>query len=317
MSFDKELALALEIVQVSCRITTSVAEHTLTDQTQIKNDKSPVTVGDYSVQAYVNKKIHENFPEDKIVAEEDTKTIPDDIFAKVCKHVQMHSDMKDEEVRKCIDLGNGAGGKGRYWVLDPIDGTLGFLRREQYAVCLAFMIDGDIKVGVLGCPNFEGGLIVAAQKGCGAKMFTVNDIKNGKNIHVSTTPKTSDMCFCESVEVSHTDQSRSKTITERLQVTKPPVRMDSQCKYMAIASGKADVYLRLPRNLSYQEKIWDHAAGYLIVKEAGGKVTDIYGNDLDFSLGRTLCHNHGIVASNGTLHDETVNVVKDVLSDLK
>jgi len=37
---------------------------------------------------------------------------------------------------------------------------------------------------------------------------------------------------------------------------------------MAIATGKADVYLRLPRNLSYQEKIWDHSAGYLIVKEA-------------------------------------------------
>ena len=53
-----------------------------------------------------------------------------------------------------IDEGNSAGGAtGRIWALDPIDGTKGFLRGGQYAVCLALIEDGDVKVGVLGCPN--------------------------------------------------------------------------------------------------------------------------------------------------------------------
>lgn len=39
------------------------------------------------------------------------------------------------------------------WTLDPIDGTKGFLRGEQYAVCLAFLVDSVVQVGVIGCPN--------------------------------------------------------------------------------------------------------------------------------------------------------------------
>ena len=316
MSFTKEYQLALEIVQTACFITKTVAETTLTDQTQIKNDKSPVTVGDYSVQAFVNYKLSKSFPDDKIVAEEDTKTIPEAILEKVIKNVDKYVDLNREEIKKSIDLGVSEGGaKGRFWVLDPIDGTLGFLRREQYAVCLGFMVDGDLKVGVLGCPNYEGGVIIAAQKGCGVEMFSVNDITNGKKVGASCTKNPADICFCESVEVSHSDQGRAQVISSELGIKKEPVRMDSQCKYMAVASGKADVYLRLPRNHEYKEKIWDHAAGYLIVKEAGGQVTDIYGKDLDFSIGRSLQNNCGIIATNGHVHDDVLRAVKVAFAD--
>lgn len=83
-----------------------------------------------------------------------------------------------EHMLALIDAGNSAGGaKGRIWALDPIDGTKGFLRGGQYAVCLGLMVDGEVVVGVLGCPNLpvdvkqpEGakGVLFSAVKGEGA-----------------------------------------------------------------------------------------------------------------------------------------------------
>jgi len=87
MSFQKELDLAIKIVQTACKIAESVADSTLDEQTMIKKDRSPVTVGDYSVQAYVNKMIKEQFPTDKIIAEESTKEIEENILTKVIENV--------------------------------------------------------------------------------------------------------------------------------------------------------------------------------------------------------------------------------------
>ena len=68
--------------------------------------------------------------------------------------------------------------------------------------------------------------------------------------------------------------------------------------------SKAELYLRLlsPQKPDYKEKIWDQAAGSLVVEEAGGWVTDLDGKPLDFTAGRSLSLNRGILASNGHLH---------------
>jgi 3'(2'), 5'-bisphosphate nucleotidase len=98
-------------------------------------------------------------------------------------------------------------------------------------------------------------------------------------------------------------------VAEKLGITRPSVRMDSQCKYASIARGDSDIYLRLPTRAGYEEKIWDHAAGCLIVEEAGGTVTDITGRPLDFGAGRTLKHNRGVIATNGPWHTQVVEAV--------
>src|SRR5436305_12061774 len=100
--------------------------------------------------------------------------------------------------------------------------------------------------------------------------------------------------ICESVESGHSSHEDLATIAKLLGIVKPSIRMDSQAKYGSIARGAGDIYLRLPVSATYQEKLWDHAAGYLIVKEADGEVTDTLGRDLDFSKGRTLLRNKGI-----------------------
>lgn len=92
--------------------------------------------------------------------------------------------------------------------------------------------------------------------------------------------------------------------------------MDSQAKYGSIARGAGDVYLRLPVKVGYEEKIWDHAAGALIVGEAGGEVSDAEGKGLDFGVGRTLRDNRGVVAApKGEVHTEVLRVVREVLGE--
>jgi 3'(2'), 5'-bisphosphate nucleotidase len=80
--------------------------------------------------------------------------------------------------------------------------------------------------------------------------------------------------------------------------------MDSQAKYGAVARGEAALYLRLPspKTPDYRENIWDHAAGVLVVEEAGGRVTDIRGHALDFARGAKMVDNRGVVVSNGPIH---------------
>ena len=92
--------------------------------------------------------------------------------------------------------------------------------------------------------------------------------------------------------------------------------MDSQAKYGAIARAEASAYLRLPSPATpdYREKIWDHAAGALIVKEAGGCVTDIKGEPLDFTRGDRLSANSGVIATNGACHDVILQAIA-ALSD--
>ena len=93
-------------------------------------------------------------------------------------------------------------------------------------------------------------------------------------------------------------------IAEHLGVQVDPVRMDSQAKYAVLASGGGEVMLRLlsPEKPDYREKIWDQAAGVLILEEAGGRITDLDGKPLDFTQGRMLVKNRGVLASNGHLH---------------
>ncbi|MBC7174569.1 MAG: 3'(2'),5'-bisphosphate nucleotidase, partial [Polyangiaceae bacterium] len=101
----------------------------------------------------------------------------------------------------------------------------------------------------------------------------------------------------------------SAGIVQALGLSEAPLRMDSQAKYAAVARGDASIYLRLPTRADYREKIWDHGAGYLVVTEAGGTVTDVDGKPLDFGRGRTLEANRGVIATAGPIHDAVLAAV--------
>lgn len=96
-------------------------------------------------------------------------------------------------------------------------------------------------------------------------------------------------------------------------MVQPSLRMDSQVKYGLLSRGDAArVFMRFPP-ATYREKIWDHAAGFVVVEEAGGKVTDAMGDRLDFSKGRYLdTMRMGIIAAPPAVHGALVRAVAAV-----
>ncbi|TPX33222.1 3'(2'),5'-bisphosphate nucleotidase [Synchytrium microbalum] len=324
-----ERAVGIEAIIKASRLCQSVFKQLVKGETVTKADNSPVTIADFGAQAVVNAILQKSFSY-PIVGEEDAADLRLDatLHAKVTELANSVLDvpLTSEQVLTTIDAGTFAGGKkGRFWTLDPIDGTKGFLRGEQFAVCLALIEDGDVKVGVMGCPNLprninnpndpDRGTIFVAVKGEGAFQRSF-DSNVETRIHVADISSPAQASFCESVEAAHSSQSDTAVIAQRLGITKAPVRMDSQCKYGCLARGDASIYLRVPTRADYEEKIWDHAGGALIVVEAGGQISDVTGAPLDFSLGRTLKANKGVVAANSTIFPEVIAAVKQVLNKL-
>jgi 3'(2'), 5'-bisphosphate nucleotidase len=117
-----------------------------------------------------------------------------------------------------------------------------------------------------------------------------------------------------SVESGHTDKGKASDLSRAFGTRVGPIGMDSQAKYAVLAAGGAELLVRLisPDRPDYKEKIWDQAAGSLVIEEAGGRVTDLDGRPLDFSRGRTLAENRGVVATNGHLHEAALSAIRQV-----
>ena len=298
------------------------AEMVPTDAIQ-KTDRSPVTVADFGSQALICKAIGEAFPDDTIVAEESAQALQENtqLLERVAGYVNRFAEgtaAATETVCEWINKGSGEVGPS-FWTLDPIDGTKGFLRRDQYAIALAYIVDGVVQLGVLGCPNLpyrldvtdaEHGCLFVAIRGQGTHLYT----KTGeylKRVHVSETTHR----FAESVESTHGDSEAHGKIANALGITEPPVQMDSQVKYGIVSRGEASLYIRLPNPAypDYRECIWDHAAGLIVVEESGGTVTDANGAPLNFLTGKRMYENRGIVATNGKLHQHVLKALSSKL----
>jgi 3'(2'), 5'-bisphosphate nucleotidase len=288
-----------------------------------KKDRSPVTIADFASQAVICKQLRDVFSDDSIVAEEDARELrleENALFrTRICEEIQASGlTATEEDVLSWIDFGNHDGTASRFWTLDPIDGTKGFLRKEQFAISLALIVEGEIQVAALACPNLDAGeywpdlqgVILSAIRGKGAQIVPL-DLPDAtpQALRVAATDATKSARICESVESGHSSHGWSANVREKLSTTADPVRIDSQAKYAVVARGDADVYLRLPTRVGYEEKIWDHAGGVLVVEEAGGTVTDVDGKPLDFSKGSTLQDNRGVVVTNGLLHDDVLAAV--------
>jgi 3'(2'), 5'-bisphosphate nucleotidase len=224
-----------------------------------------------------------------------------------------------KEVCSWIDFSSNAITE-RFWTLDPIDGTKGFLRADQYAIALALIENKVVTLGILACPNLyvdmqqplgEKGCLFVAVKGKGSIQMDLKGVSK-RTISVSKIKNSSEATMTESVEPDHADHLFHQRLAKKLNISKPSLRMDSQAKYGMVARGEVTLYLRVPSpsEPGYRENIWDHAAGSIIAEEAGGMVTDILGHPLDFSCGIKMEKNHGVLVSNGILHDMVLKALK-------
>ena len=318
-----ELRVGLQAVRAAARICQTV-QAAITPDVLDKKDNSPVTIADFASQAVVCKTIGDAFANDPIIAEEDAMALhqpENDAFLRQIHEliVNHYGEASPDEIRHWIDRGGTKTYANRFWTLDPIDGTKGFLRRDQYAVALALIIEGQIELGILGCPNLgtrgkNSHSLFYAIRGHGTFAGNLDPASKFQSIHVSDTNSFAAAKFCESLESGHSSHSESAMVAERLGIKTASVRLDSQAKYAVVAGGEADIYLRLPTKTGYFEKIWDHAGGVLIVQEAGGRVTDIAGHPLDFSQGFEMRKNRGVVVTNGLLHDSVLSAIQSVVS---
>ncbi len=316
-SYAREKQIAIEAVTGATELCRAVrAEMSASDVLQ-KRDQSPVTVADFGSQALIGQRLATAFPRDPIVGEEHAAVLRQPssaaVLARVTQYVRrLEPQATPELVCQWIDACKGAVAQ-RFWALDPIDGTKGFLRSDQYAVALALIEGGRVRVAVLGCPalprkmnrpDAQIGVLFVAVQGEGAMMAPLGS-DSFESIHVSSGVMRQHQRLVESVEAAHGDPRRQEAVASVVHITAPAVRMDSQAKYGVVARGDAVLYLRLPSpdQPGYRERIWDHAAGTLIVEEAGGRVTDIRGNPLDLASDVRMRHNQGVVVSNGILHE--------------
>jgi 3'(2'), 5'-bisphosphate nucleotidase len=318
-----EMEAAVEAVRAASRACRAVQQRLVEPAALEKADKSPVTVADFASQAIVCASLGERLPADPVVGEEDAAALRrgarEDLRSAIVATVrdELRRDVDEERVFDWIELGAAEARGARYWTVDPIDGTKGFLRGEQYAVALGLIEDGEVVLGVLGCPNlpFQGGVgaLYSALRGEPARECSLWDgAAPAREISVDGITRAADARLCASVESAHSNQEQSARVAQTLGIRAEPYRIDSQCKYAAVARNDASIYLRMPTRVDYHEKIWDHAAGSLIVESAGGRVTDVAGRPLDFTRGRTLAGNEGVVATNGAIHDEVIEAVARV-----
>jgi len=322
--FEHELETAVEAVRQATRLCRRV-QSSLDPHVLEKPDRSPVTVADYGSQAVICRVLADRFPGDPIVGEEQAEALRDPGQAAFLDRVQAELTAVGipasvADVCDWIDLGTGSPAD-RFWTVDPIDGTKGFLRGEQYAIAVALLVGCRVEVAVLGCPNLPVlpgevdsgvGVLFTAVRGQGARWIPLDPNGDPHQLAVSDSIDPAIARLVESVESGHSAQDRSTVVAATLGLTRQAARIDSQAKYAVVARGEAEIYLRLPVGVTqYEEKIWDHAAGVLLVEEAGGRVSDLAGRTLDFSKGTTLRDNKGVVATNGGWHELVLEAIDD------
>lgn len=367
--YAKELDVAVRVVHMACSLCQRVQQKLVSSSgdghVKSKDDNSPVTVADWSVQATVSLMLSETLVENvSIVAEEDVQTLTkadsEGLLAAVVNTVNeclaeapkfglqsppraLGTSQILEAIGRC---GSNGGPAGRHWVLDPVDGTLGFVRGDQYAVALALIEDGKVVLGVLGCPNYpmkkellnypqnynqtksktslsttatwEKGCVMYARRDSGGAWMQplihgdqmLEWPNSATQIWVSSIVDPALATVCEPVERANSNHSFTLGLAETVGLRTQPMRVHSMVKYAAIARGDAEIFMKFAR-AGYKEKIWDHAAGVLIIEEAGGVVTDAGGCPLDFSRGVFLEGlDRGIIAcSNAILHEKIVGAV--------
>ncbi|XP_034697686.1 putative PAP-specific phosphatase, mitochondrial [Vitis riparia] len=362
--YHRELEAAVHVVERACRLCVDVKRSLLSGDGRIleKNDQTPVTVADFGVQALISLELGKLFPSIPLVAEEDSaflcsNNLADLVVDAVTGKAKFgdkqltHDDVLDAIDRGGKDAFTFGANPATYWVLDPIDGTRGFLKgcEALYVVGLALIVEGEIVLGVMGCPNWQEdlsstevqedenkpsgpGIIMVSHVGCGTwikRFYNILDIS--PNMPDCWNRSFVDQCclvhearFCipesqtwESLPLSDVKASADGISIADKEILLLPTCCGSLCKYLMVASGRASVFFLQARS-EKTIKVWDHAVGVICVHEAGGKVTDWNGSQLDIEVDqverRVIFPSGGILVSNGNLHDRILEMISSRLS---
>lgn len=318
-NLSSELLAGIDIVTEASLLSMRIQKE-LTTAATIKEDRSPVTVADFSLQAVIARRLAERFPQDVLVGEEDGGFLleqDEKLRTDVTGYVKsLIAETDEQTAAEWINRGSGEPCE-RFWVVDPIDGTKGFLRSGQFAVALSLLVNYQVVIGLLGCPNLhlscyeKPGVIIYASAGNGTWALPMDKLQDAMQLNVSKCAVGAEARMLFSYESAHTNVEVISRFIKEMGIVNDPVRIDSQAKQGLLAAGDGEFLLRIPTMEApdYKEKIWDQAAGAIVIEEAGGRVTDLDGKPLDFSAGRKLKNNRGVLCSNGVLHEKALEIL--------
>lgn len=239
----------------------------------------PVTQADRAVNELIVSALRESFPEDGILAEESVDT--------------------DRRI-----------GRRRVWMIDPIDGTKGFIAGTgDFAVQIGLAVEGRACLGVLYAPATD--VLYWAARGHGAWVLRptseAGESARAERLGVTAETELGRMRLAESR--SHRGP-RMESLVRALGV-RAEVRSHSVgIKVGLLVERQADLYI----HLSPKTKQWDTCAPEAVLAEAGGRMTDIWGGPLLYNTPDVLNRN-GLVASNGAAHDAVVERLRPLLAE--
>lgn len=287
-----ELDVAVKVVQRAVYMIRSLQFLLLNDKyssSASKQDSSPVTIADFAAQALIIDHLRSVFPADRFIAEEDSDLLRCDapLRERVLTALRAATGeiWTEERLYGALDAGqfegsaySGDARPRRVWVLDPIDGTKGFMRGAHCCTALGLLVEGKPRVSVMGCPNInllrtlqhgsyddkplehidegltvdlgeqhtlrlfhmDSGVIYFASHGEGAYARSLS-MPLGAAFEVSTSINTNcaEATLCESAEVSFGSRDVTAIAAKALGLSKPFIRIDGMCKHALVGSGAA------------------------------------------------------------------------------
>jgi 3'(2'), 5'-bisphosphate nucleotidase len=267
-NYSRELEAALA---AATRAGRAVLEHYGRFEAIADAPASITTAADHEAQEIILGHLHQAFPTDALCAEEATATL------------------------------SGVASVGpRLWVVDPIDGTRGFARKNgEFSLMVALVDQGQVAVGVVLEPAPDRLTYAVRGGGCWRR-----DGKDATVVPCRVSP-------IGELTAATLTQSRSRNpgqpsrLVQALQPARVVETYSAGIKLALVARGEADVYL----NTYDAFHDWDICAGHILVTEAGGRVTGLKGQELRYGLPGAW-QRDGLLASNGLLHDAALTVVQ-------
>jgi len=243
------------------------------EQKQNYDDVEPVTQADRIANELIVTAIRREFPGDGILAEESVDT------------------------KRRLE-------KSRVWMVDPLDGTNGFIDGNgDFAVQIGLAEEGECVLGVVYQPLTD--VLYHAVKGEGAWIERPE--------FASEKARTSDRKQISAMRLAASRSHRSprmNKVVERFGFREEVQRGSVGIKVGLIIEKQCDVYI----HLSPRTKQWDTCAPEVILTEAGGRITDLFGYPLDYNVPEVQNRN-GLVASNGASHDQIIETLGPLLKE--
>ncbi|CAN5609723.1 3'(2'),5'-bisphosphate nucleotidase CysQ [soil metagenome] len=275
--FKKELEVAIKAARLA---SDAILEHyndelIAENKIGVDNFDEPVTAADREASRIIVGALAEAFPADAILSEEEP----------------------DETERRLASE--------RVWIIDPIDGTAGFIKHDgDFAVQIGLAVAGEPVVGVVLLPFHN--VVYSAAKNGGS--FAEVEGKTTVKLEVSDKASVGDLRLA----VSRNHRSRNMgRIVDSLGIRHKVERGSVGLKIGLIADGVCDIYI----HPSPRTKLWDTCGPQVILEEAGGRMTDLFGRRYLYDV-RDLQNWGGIVASNGVAHDELITNLRPILNEL-